>query len=182
MDPLGSVKKKRKYNYTKKTGRPSKLNPDLALKIFFLARKGLTDKEIAQVFDIAPDTITKWKKSEEFFLSLKENKGQADAIVERSLFERACGYEHEEDEIFCNAQGKVTTVRIIKHYPPDPTSMIFWLKNRQPDNWREKVEIDHGINDELLEKFKDMNAEELITRQRALAQTLLGAGGNNARN
>ena len=28
----------------------------------------------------------------------------------------------------------------IEHFPPDPTSMIFWLKNRQPDKWRDKRE------------------------------------------
>lgn len=117
-------------------GRPSKLDDKTAIKIFLLARKGLTDKEIARVFDVRPQTINNWKKSPEFFDSLKSNKAEADAIVERSLFERACGYEHETEEIFCT-NGVVTKVKTVKVYPPDPTSMIFWLKNRQPDKWRD---------------------------------------------
>jgi hypothetical protein len=31
---------------------------------------------------------------------------------------------------------------MVKHYPPDPTSMIFWLKNRQPQKWRDKHDLD----------------------------------------
>jgi len=27
--------------------------------------------------------------------------------------------------------------------PPDPTSMIFYLKNRRPDRWRDKQEVEH---------------------------------------
>lgn len=118
-------------------GRPSILTDKIALKIFFLARKGLTDKEIAKIFDVKAQTVNNWKKSKEFFDSLKQNKAEADAIVERSLFERACGYEHGHEEVFCNARGEVTRVKTVKRYPPDPTAMIFWLKNRQPDKWRD---------------------------------------------
>ena len=26
-----------------------------------------------------------------------------------------------------------------KHTPPDVVAAIFWLKNRKPDDWREKI-------------------------------------------
>ena len=28
---------------------------------------------------------------------------------------------------------------------PDPTSMIWWLKNRRPDRWRDVQNIDHAV-------------------------------------
>jgi len=31
-----------------------------------------------------------------------------------------------------------------KHYPPDATSAIFWLKNRQRDKWRDKQDVVHS--------------------------------------
>jgi hypothetical protein len=31
-------------------------------------------------------------------------------------------------------------MEVVKHYPPDPTAAIFWLKNRQKDKWRDKRE------------------------------------------
>lgn len=121
-----------------KGGRPSKLTAEIALNIFLLGRKGLTDAEIAQVVGVDERTINNWKKSPEFFQSLKEAKEQADAIIERSLFERAAGYEHSETKVFVH-EGKIITKDITKHVPPDPACIIFWLKNRNPDRWREKI-------------------------------------------
>ena len=28
----------------------------------------------------------------------------------------------------------------VKYYPPDSTALIFWLKNRKPKDWRDKIE------------------------------------------
>ncbi|TDR34345.1 hypothetical protein DES43_115115, partial [Aquamicrobium defluvii] len=30
---------------------------------------------------------------------------------------------------------------------PDPSAAMNWLKNRQPDKWRDKSEIDHKSSD-----------------------------------
>ena len=51
----------------------------------------------------------------------------------------------KEDKIF-NNQGVELVVPTIKHYPPDTTAAIFWLKNRQKDNWRDKQEVDTNVN------------------------------------
>jgi hypothetical protein len=53
------------------------------------------------------------------------------------------GYSAPEDKIF-NNDGKPLIVPTVKNYPPDTTAVIFWLKNRRPDEWRDK--IDHGIS------------------------------------
>ncbi len=39
--------------------------------------------------------------------------------------------------------GKKVTVTV-KEVIPDTTAQIFWLKNRRPDVWRDKQEIEHG--------------------------------------
>lgn len=124
----------------KKRGRPSVFTAKLKKQMEFLAKKGFTEQEMAEALGIDQSTITKYKqRTPDFFTTLKSWKAEADAKVERSLFERACGYSHPEDKIF-NDGGKPLIVPTIKHYPPDPTSMIFWLKNRQPEKWREKQE------------------------------------------
>ena len=43
-----------------------------------------------------------------------------------------------------NYQGQVTLTPIIKHYPPDTTAAIFWLKNRKTDQWRDKQDVEHS--------------------------------------
>ena len=65
-----------------------------------------------------------------------------------------------------NFQGEITETDITKHYPPDPTSMIFWLKNRRPDRWRDKQSIDIGVRLEdvlaaLPEDLRDQVSAEL---------------------
>ena len=126
----------------KQKGRPSAFNERVQDIITMLSRKGLTDKEMAVCCQVDASTFEKWKKAHpDFFLSLNDCKALADHEVERSLYERACGYSHPEDKIF-NNNGEPLIVKTIKHYPPDPTAMIFWLKNRQPQNWRDKQEVE----------------------------------------
>jgi hypothetical protein len=71
--------------------------------------------------------------------SLKRGKDEVDALVEQSLFRRAMGYTHPATKFF-QAGGMILKEHYVEHYPPDATSMIFWLKNRQPDKWRDKRE------------------------------------------
>ena len=121
-------------------GRPTKYKPEYERQVQVLAEKGLTDKEIAQVFSVEEKTINNWKKAfPEFLQALKKGKEISDDAVEKSLFERATGYSVPEVHI-SNYQGKITKTPVIKHYPPDPTSMIFWLKNRRPAQWRDRQE------------------------------------------
>jgi len=64
----------------------------------------------------------------------------ADAEVANKLFQRATGYSHDDVHI-SNYQGQVCITPIIKHYAPDTTACIFWLKNRRPDLWRDRTEV-----------------------------------------
>ena len=126
-----------------KGGRPRKtidtMNLDTLAKV---GEKGFTDKQIAKALGVTEQTINNYKKDyPEFFESLKRGKDIADGKVEVALFQRAMGYSHPDTHI-SNYQGTITRTEVIKHYPPDPTSMIFWLKNRQPDKWREKQDIE----------------------------------------
>jgi len=136
-----------------KTGRPSMFSSEMERQSKILAEKGFTDKEIAEVIGITEQTLNNWKKSQpEFFESLKDWKEKADRKVERSLYERACGYKHPEVHI-SNYQGVITTTDITKQYPPDTTAAIFWLKNRDKEHWRDKSEVDYKLNIDDLNKI-----------------------------
>lgn len=125
-------------------GRPTKYKPEYADQARKLALLGATDKDIADFFGVSEQTVNAWKKvNPEFLESLKGGKDELDAKVVRSLFQRATGYSHPEDKIFNNG-GEEMIVHTTKHYPPDATSMIFWLKNRQPDDWRDKQDHTHA--------------------------------------
>ncbi len=127
-------------------GRPRKTIDEIALDKFVkLGEKGYTDKQLCKMMGIDNQTLANYKKEfPEFFDALKRGKAIADGQVELSLFQRAMGYSHPDVNV-SNYQGNVIITPIIKHYPPDATSMIFWLKNRQPARWRDKQEIESTI-------------------------------------
>jgi DNA-binding transcriptional regulator YiaG len=135
---------------TQKRGKPvgnTLMNDEVIRQARVLAELGLTDKQMARTFDVSEMTLNVWKKKHPAFKeALDKGKAIADEKVERSLYERACGYEHPEDYIAVS-QGKVITQETTKHYPPDTTACIYWLKNRKPDKWRDKTEqeVSHRI-------------------------------------
>jgi acyl-CoA synthetase (AMP-forming)/AMP-acid ligase II len=148
--PKKPNKYKKKPNGKNATGRPSKKDTIPYNQLKYLYRQGATDKQVAEFYGITEATLTNWKKQDsEFFASLNDWKKQADKDVERSLYERACGYTHPETKpqwVNDDNGGRWEYADMEKHYPPDATSMIFWLKNRQPDKWREKQEVEHMGN------------------------------------
>lgn len=123
-------------------GRPSKYKEEYNQTAYKLCLLGSTDKDLASFFEVAESTINEWKlQFPEFSESIKEGKEIADATIAQKLYHRAKGYEHAEDKIFL-FEGEPVIVPTVKHYAPDPTSAIFWLKNRQPAKWRDKQELE----------------------------------------
>lgn len=130
-------------------GRPTKYKEEFNGQVEKLCKLGATDTEIADFFNVDVSTINNWKIDyPEFFESIKAGKNLADANVASSLYHRATGYSHEDVDIKMYEGGIIET-KLIKHYPPDPTSMIFWLKNRRPKEWRDKQEIEAQITGDL---------------------------------
>lgn len=123
-------------------GRPTLYRPEYAEQAYKLCLLGATDKELSDFFGVSESTLNLWKiEHQEFSESLKAGKEIADANVASRLYERAMGYQHPEDKIF-NENGVPLIVPTIKHYPPDSTAGIFWLKNRRKNEWRDRQELD----------------------------------------
>ena len=145
-------------------GRPTKYKEEYCEQAKKLTLLGATDKQLADFFNVAESTIYVWKlEHEEFSEALKLGKDEADDRVEESLYRRAIGYSHPEEKVFNNG-GEIITHEVMKHYPPDSTSLIFWLKNRRKDEWRDshKHELS-GIDDEPI-KYEDISATEIARR------------------
>jgi hypothetical protein len=151
-------------------GRPTKYKPEYDEQVYKLCLLGATDKELADFLEVVESTINEWKLNfKSFSESIKRGKEMADANVADSLYQRALGYEHKEDDIKAY-MGQIIITPTIKHYPPDPTAIIFWLKNRQKDKWRDKQEIEHS--GEI--KTEAMSDEEFEERLKKAKETLDG--------
>lgn len=141
------------------TGRPSLFKPEFIELARQQCEEGATDQELADFFEVSVRTLYRWKNSyPEFCQALKAAKAPADERVERSLFERAIGYERDEIDIRV-VDGQIVQTPIRKFYPPDTTAAIFWLKNRKPDAWRDKTETDvkHSGNVQIVASQHDEN-------------------------
>lgn len=144
-------------------GRPAKYDPDATpLLAKWMARSGLTDVEMAKELGVAISTFHAWKKKFPVFSdSLKQSKEFVDNLVEDCLLKRALGYNYEEEKTSSKYEEdgtikKTRVERIKKMVIPDTTAQIFWLKNRRPDKWREKVEQSGASADSLAETLAKM--------------------------
>ena len=103
---------------------------------------GAIDTQIAELFGIAISTLRRWRETyPEFDYAFKEGKALADAKVAKSLFTRAIGYDYTRTKVTAKAGGsrdEVVTEQV--HVAPDVVAQIFWLKNRRPDVWRDRIE------------------------------------------
>lgn len=138
------------------SGRPSAYKPEFAVQAFKLCEAGFTDQQLADFFEVAKQTIYNWQVDHpEFLDSIKLGKDSPDDRTERSLYHRANGYEWYEEQTVklkdieyddgrkVKETERVEIVNVLKRLPPDPTSMIFWLKNRRKEEWRDKQ--DHEL-------------------------------------
>lgn len=127
-------------------GRPTDYRPEFVEQARARCAKGATNAELAEFFGVSLQTLHNWRGCHpEFVDALKVGKAEADDRVEQSLYARAMGYSFPAVKIFMPAGADAPVYApYIEHIPPDATSMIFWLKNRRPAEWREKQEIKHG--------------------------------------
>ena len=122
------------------------------------ARDGLTDEQIAHNMDISYSTFREWKKKyPSISAALKKTKEIVDMEVENALHKSAMGYFVEEitEELRWNRSKRkyemVVTKRQKRYIQPSNAAQIFWLKNRKPETWKDKREID--TNTEALERL-----------------------------
>jgi hypothetical protein len=136
---------------TAPVGRPTAYDDSYAEQALKLCNLGATDDELADFFKVHRATIYRWKhEHQEFCDAVKVGKEVADERVERSLYQKATGYEITEEQAVKlkveQYKEEVEVVEVRKHIPADTTAQIFWLKNRRGGEWRDKSEV-HNRHD-----------------------------------
>lgn len=149
------------------------LTDDALLRVTGWARDGLTDEQVAHNMGIGYSTFREWlNKYPALLAALKKGKAPVDMEVENALLKRALGYEYEEvctevEEIPFKTKDEngntITITKTKKHIRkttkmvvPDVTAQIFWLKNRRPGRWRDKIEVAPDTSNELLQSLMEL--------------------------
>ena len=109
------------------------LDPDDGLLLLQdWARMGLTDEQIAHNMGISRSTLSEYKVKYPIISdTLKKGKDVIDIQVENALLKSALEGSN--------------------------TAQIFWLKNRRPDRWRDKRDVD--VTSTQIEKLDDILAQ-----------------------
>lgn len=147
-------KRKKKVNrgarMGKGPGRPTKRTALDVAHAKQLAAEGKSIPEIAEVIGVAPSTVYAWHHdNEQFRNAIEKGKEIADGKVERSLFDLATGYEQDEEKLFC-FMGEIVRGTTRKKVGPSFAAISFYLRNRCPDKWKEKQEVEHSGGVDLM--------------------------------
>lgn len=117
-----------------------KYSPEIVEKIIKYLEEGATITTTCDLVGISKETFYQWVNNKSDFAdAIKKAKSIPDKEVENALFKAACGYT-ETIRVLDKSREQV---EIDKFYPPNPISAIFWLKNRKPDSWKDKQEVEH---------------------------------------
>ncbi len=129
------------------------------------ARNGLTDEQISKNLGIAYSTFREYKKKySALSAALKKGKEVIDFEVENALLKRALGYSYKEvtKELIKDPLTNKAELKVTKEVTPDTTAQIFWLKNRKPQEWRDKRDIEHSGNMKVNNPFEGLTTEQLL--------------------
>lgn len=173
-----------------KGGPPLKFRNDFMRQVYYLARLGARDVDIAAFFGVQVITVDKWKQfNKDFHEAYSEGHWMFGMKVGETLGHRALGYDYVEVEHsqHVDRQGNIRNLKKVthKHMAPDTVAIIFYLKNRFRDSWADvnKTEIDTRLNIDITKKL-DMTTltEEERTMIKSIAikniSTLHGVTNN----
>lgn len=153
---IKSTKPKKIKKRANRTSYKDWLSEDKLLLLEGWARDGLSDEQIAHNIGIVSSTYYEWKKKhKEISEALKKGKEVVDFQVENALLKNALGYKYAEQAV--TRDGDVVTVE--KYMAPNTVAQIFWLKNRKPDKWKDRIE----------------NKQEVTVQQAPATDAIMGA-------
>lgn len=153
---MGRQEKKKAEIKPRKTKYETHIVPRLH-EITSMAREGKPLAEIAKAMRVADSTLRLYIKNNSVLReAIATGQGEADGVVEASLFEkcqnriiklkkpqtlREVKYKNGKR---VSEKQRVKMVEVEEYIPADTQAIIFWMTNRLPDKWQRKVEADMG--------------------------------------
>ncbi|PUA40656.1 transposase [Paenibacillus elgii] len=158
---------------TKIMERPSKYETHVLSRFNEIrgwCQEGLTNEQMSEKLGIHPASWYEYASKHPAFAELI-NWGKSVTInrVENSLLKAAMGYEYEEIKTIVeedkNGKKRTRIEKVKRHQPPNPTAMIFYLKNRAPNEWNDRREIivdTKALEQQRKQLFLDMIEADVI--------------------
>lgn len=125
-----------------------------------LCERGAGETDLARHFQCTIYDIRLWRAlHKEFEHAIKVGGAAADERVTMALYERATGFEAKEIRQWTDKEGEVHETVTKKWIAADVGAAQYWLENRRPDLWTNRVKIDHTVNNT---DVRDLSTDELL--------------------
>ena len=139
-------------------GRPTLYQSEFVEIACKACAEGATNLALATRLGVARGTIDNWIATiPEFGEAVRQGRAVADDAVVAALYARATGFKQPATKFF-HYHGETRKEEHTVHLPPDTHACIFWLRNRRPEEWREKREPEPEATDD-----RDEGWEERLT-------------------
>lgn len=141
----------------RKVGAKSLYDEFAVVKVEELAANGFNNTQIAQSLGIGLKTLYDWiDKYPQISHAIKKYRGLADIEVENALYKSAIGFSvtevEREGRKDPNNPGQyklVVTKEIDKTFAPNTAACIFYLKNRMPARYKDKIETEISLGQDI---------------------------------
>jgi hypothetical protein len=152
-DFIGNVGGKKENDY----------KPEYAeLAALLVSVYGSTPTELGKVFGVNPSAIVMWiNRHADFRSAIEDATRNTNIRVMARLFRQCMGYKIKTERLFYDGRrGKLVKGIYTEHKQPETSAMIFWLKNRMPEKWQDKMGV--GIDgSKLAEDLKKIFDQEV---------------------
>ena len=189
--PLPVTKALIAEKFSKPIGRPLEYQPEYVAVAYAHSASGGMDAGLAEKLGVAVATIYRWKNEyPDFCDALRKGKTGFDQEVQDALLDKAKGatinkqvpiklkdIEYENGKKLSERE-RVELVTVTEQQAPDTGAMIFWLTNRQGDDWKntqrreltgaDGAPIDNSINvtlnvgNDILQRLERMSSRLTI--------------------
>ncbi len=105
-----------------------------------------TTKEFCAFLEMEPLVFKLWcNKYPSYNKAVIAWRDRATSEIEVAMAKRAVGFTKRTRKDIITRAGTIETLTTETYYPPDPTAAQFWLKNRAPQDWQDKKEVDINV-------------------------------------
>lgn len=160
--PLKNVAATRRRRIKQRAPRTKPADVPRALNLGALERlyaEGLIDRRVAAALGVSERTLNRYKLAPAVMTVVEAGRKEFKGKVVHALHRRATGYEYaevtmepvmavrqvagEKQKVMVSSELSVTKI-VTKHMPADVSAAQFYLTNRDPDNWKQRVDLTSG--------------------------------------
>ncbi len=143
---------------------PPTCRPEFAEEARKFALAAASDEALARHFGIPLPTLHEWIATvPEFARAVRTGRKLGDVDLVDRFHQNGMGFTHPAVKIFrpFKSGEEAPCVPYTQHHRPNTPAGIFWLVNRMPDQWRQKVVIEEKPSHDNLRKLTQDQLDRL---------------------